>query len=108
LIGMTSYTVIQRTKEIGIRKTLGASLIHLLSILSRETLRLIVISGLIAVPISFFILKSWLANFSFQVEITWWFFVAPIMLILLLSFLSVIYKIVKCALTNPVNSLRYE
>jgi len=108
LFGMASYTAEQRTKEIGIRKVLGASAGVIVRMLSREYLMLVGISNLIAWPTSYFLMKSWLNNFAYRTSLVLWIFIAAGLLSLIVALLTVSYQSLKAALSNPVKSLQYE
>ncbi len=108
LFGLASYTTIQHTKEIGIRKVLGASVTNLLYLLSRGHVKLILISFLIAAPIANFFFTEWLNEFAYHIKLNWWMFIVPGTLVLLISLLSVVGQTVRAASTNPVDSLRHE
>ncbi|MEM9830634.1 MAG: ABC transporter permease [Bacteroidota bacterium] len=108
LFGLASYTTVQRTKEIGVRKVLGASIANLLYLLSKGHLKLILISFLVAAPITNFFFTEWLNEFAYRVTLQWWMFVAPGTVVLLISLLSIAGKTVKAASKNPVDSLQYE
>lgn len=108
LFGLASFTTIQRTKEIGVRKVLGASVPDILLLLSRDFLQLVLISFVIAVPLSWYTMHQWLQNYAFRTALQWWLFVLPGSLILLIALLTVSYQSIKTALINPVKSLRNE
>jgi putative ABC transport system permease protein len=108
LFGLTSFTVQQKTKEIGIRKVLGAKISQLLLLLSKEYLILVAVASLLTLPIAWFIMKEWLLEYSFRIAIGWWFFIIPVALILVLAIISISSKIISTARTNPIESLRYE
>ena len=108
LFGLASYTASQRTKEIGIRKVLGASVPALVVLLVRHYVRLVIIALLIAVPVANYVADEWLADFAYRTEIRWWFFALPGVIILLLALLSVGQQTWRAARANPVNSLRNE
>jgi putative ABC transport system permease protein len=108
LFGMASYTTEQRTKEIGIRKVLGASAGVIVRMLSREYLVLVAIGNLIAWPAAYFMLKSWLGNFAYRTSLPFWIFIAAAVLSLAVALLTVTYQSAKAALSNPADSLRYE
>lgn len=108
LFGLAYYTTVRRTKEIGIRKVLGASVVSLLTLLSRQYLRLIAIALFIAIPIANYFIVEWLGNFAYQVSVRWWMFAGPGIVILLIALLSVAGQTWKTANTDPVQSLRHE
>ncbi|MEO3408476.1 ABC transporter permease [Mucilaginibacter sp. CAU 1740] len=108
LLGLASYSTIQRTREIGIRKVLGASVSGIVNMLSKEFLILVLISALIAFPIAWFAMHSWLQDFAYRITISWWIFVFAGVLALVIAFTTVSFQAIKAALTNPVKSLRSE
>lgn len=108
LFGMASYTTEQRTKEIGIRKVLGASTSVIVRVLSKEYIFLVAIGNLIAWPTAYLLMKSWLDNFAYRTSLSIWVFLAAAMLSLTVALLTVSFQSVKAALANPATSLRYE
>ncbi len=108
LFGLTSFTVQQRTKEIGIRKVLGASLQNLLLLLSKDYLLLVGIAGVASLPVGWYLMSQWLTNYSFRIELGWWFIAVPLVVVLLIAMLSIMGKVVQTAQANPVHSLRSE
>lgn len=108
LFGLASYLVVKKTKEIGIRKVVGASMSQIVFLLSREFVRVILISIAIAVPAAIYLANTWLESFAFRIELGWWLIAIPPLLVLILAFLSVAAKTVKVANENPVNSLRSD
>ncbi|MEO9851174.1 MAG: ABC transporter permease [Reichenbachiella sp.] len=108
LAGLSVFNCAQRIKEIGIRKTLGAPIFHLIYILSSEVLLLVGLAAIIGIPISYFAFDSWLAEFAFAASVSHWVYVLPVLGILLVSILIIGIQTVKTALGNPVDSLRYE
>ncbi len=108
LFGLATYTAQIKTKEIGIRKVLGASVAGITRLLAREFLILILIAFVIATPIAWFSMSRWLQNYSYRITITWWIFLATGMLALLVTFITVGFQAIKAAIANPVKSLRTE
>ena len=108
LFGLSSYTIIQRTKEIGIRKVLGASIGNIISLLSKDSIKLVLIAGVITLPVAYFSVGYWLNNYAFRIEITWWLLTVPIVLALLLAFATVSIQTIKTALASSINNLRSE
>jgi putative ABC transport system permease protein len=108
LFGLASYATEQKTKEIGIRKVLGASIPGILSMTVREFLKWILIANLLAWPVAYFVMSRWLQNFAYKVSIGPLIFVLSAGLTLIVAVLTVSYHSLKAALANPVDSLRYE
>ncbi len=108
LFGLSSYSVSRRTKEIGIRKVLGADMSQILLLLSREYMRLIALSGLLALPLAYWWMRGWLENYAYTIKLGWWFFIIPLLAVAFLAAVTVSYQSIRAALANPVDSLRYE
>lgn len=108
LYGLATFTTEQRTKEIGIRKVLGASVSRIVTLLSKDFLQLVAMSIVIASPIAYYFMQEWLQDFAFRVPISWWIFVVAAALAIVVAFLTVSYQSIKAALMNPVKSLRSE
>jgi putative ABC transport system permease protein len=108
LFGLAAFSAEQRTKEIGIRKVLGASVTGIIGLLSNEFTRLLVYANLIAWPLAYWAAHAWLQNFAYRTEVSWWMFPGVGFLALLAALLTVTYQSVRAALTNPVETLRYE
>ena len=108
LFGMASFMAEQRIKEIGVRKVLGASVANLWALLSKDFLTLIIISLLIAVPLSIYFMGNWLANYSYHSELSWWIFVVACLGAISITLMTVSYQAIRAALMNPVKSLKTE
>ncbi len=108
LFGLVSYTTLQRTKEIGIRKVLGASAGGILKLLYREFVILLLIAFVLAVPLAWYAAYQWLQNYAFHINIHWSYFVIPFFCIVVIALLAVSFQSLKAALANPVKSLRTE
>ncbi|MCF0060270.1 ABC transporter permease [Dyadobacter chenwenxiniae] len=108
LFGLATFTAEKRTKEIGVRKVLGASVTSVIALLSTDFLKLVAISILIAAPAGGYIMKLWLQNFAYQTKLEWWMFVLAGSLSVIVALLTVSFQSIKAALQNPVQSLRAE
>jgi len=108
LFGLASYTAEQKTKEIGIRKVLGASAKQLLFMLVSRFIKLIIISFMIGIPVAYFLVNQWLENFAYKVDVSALFFIVPGIGILVIAFLTVSIETLRAALANPVESIRHE
>ncbi len=108
LIGLITYITNKRTREIGIRKTYGASINVILALLSREVVHLILISSLIAYPVAYFGLKYWLEGFASKVSVSPFIYIAATLITLAIGWLSIIYKTAMAASYNPASALRIE
>lgn len=108
LFGLASFTTLQRTKEIGIRKVLGASIQNILVLIAKDFFQLIFISIAIAIPAAYYVMNKWLENYAYKSNIGWWFYVLPIIFIVAVASFAIGYQIVKAAFSNPVESLRTE
>jgi putative ABC transport system permease protein len=108
LLGLASYSTIQRTKEIGIRKVLGASVSNIINLLSKDFLWLVAISALISFPIAWFAMNKWLEGFAYRTGVPWWVFLAAGILATLIALLTISFQAIRAAIANPVKSLRTE
>jgi ABC-type antimicrobial peptide transport system permease subunit len=108
LLGLASFVAQQRTKEIGIRKVMGASVFNLWKMLSKDFLLLVVVSILIAIPIAFYFLNTWLMVFQYRTEVSWWIFVVAGLGAVVITLMTVSYQALKAAVMNPIKSLRSE
>lgn len=108
LFGLSSLTAIQRTKEIGIRKVLGASVPGILRLVSRDYLALMAVAVVLAVPVAWWVMHGWLQGFASKIVLTWWIFALPSLVVILVAFATISAQIIKAAMVNPAQSLRYE
>ncbi len=108
LLGLAAFAVEQRTKEIGLRKVLGASVSGVTALLSKDFVKLVVAANLIAWPAAWFAMNKWLENFAYRIEISWWIFVLAGGIALVIALMTVSTQAIRAALANPVESLKYE
>ena len=108
LLGLSLFATMQRTKEIGVRKVLGASIGNIIVLLSGDFIRLVLVAFIIASPIAWFIMHQWLQDFAYRISIEWWVFAIAGMLAVLIALATISYQAVRAALSNPVRSLRTE
>ena len=108
LFGLASFTVEQRTKEIGIRKVLGATGIQILLLITYRFVKLIIISLVIGIPLSLYLMHNWLSQFAYQATISWYVFGGSALLLLTLTCLTVGIESMQAALKNPVEAIRHE
>lgn len=108
LFGLVTFVAEQRIKEIGIRKVLGASVGSILQLLSKDFLKLIIISLALATPVAYYFMQKWLQDFEYRIDIEWWVFVATGFIAILIALLTVSYQAIKAAIANPVKSLKTE
>ncbi|MFN0212943.1 MAG: ABC transporter permease [Saprospiraceae bacterium] len=108
LLGLAAHAAQRRTKEIGVRKVLGASVAGITGLLAKDFLKLVIISFVIAVPLAWWAMNKWLADFAYRIDIQWWMFAVAGVVALTMAFLTVSFQSVRAALANPVKSLRSE
>jgi putative ABC transport system permease protein len=108
IFGLSSYLAIQRTKEIGIRKVMGSSVSQIIYILTFDVVRWVLVSFIIAAPLTYYFLIQWLDNFAYKTSLSWWIFALGVITVMFIALLTVIFQSVKAALKNPTEALRYE
>jgi ABC-type antimicrobial peptide transport system permease subunit len=108
LFGLAAFTAERRNKEIGIRKILGAGLVHIVSLLSREFILMVLFAMIVAFPVAWLLMNKWLENFAYKINIGWWIFLLAGIIALLIALVTVSFQAIKAAVANPVNSLRTE
>jgi putative ABC transport system permease protein len=108
LFGLSSFMAQQKTKEIGIRKTLGASIYSILVLLLKDFLKWIVLANIIAWPVSYYFMNKWLQDYVYRISISWWIFIISFLMALLIALLTVSFQAIKAAIANPIEALRYE
>jgi putative ABC transport system permease protein len=108
LLGLAAYAAERRKKELGIRKVLGATVQGLVVLLSKDFIKLVLISLVVASPVAWYFMNKWLESFAYRIDITWWMFAVAAVLAVLLALLTVSFQAVKAALSNPVQNLRTE
>ena len=108
LLGLTIFNAEQRRKEIGVRKILGASVLGIVKLLSKDFLKLVIIAIVIAIPIGWLLMNEWLQDFAYHIRINWWIFVIAGLAAILIAFATISIQAIKTALSNPINSLRTE
>ncbi|WP_418638415.1 ABC transporter permease [Winogradskyella sp.] len=108
LFGLAAYTAEQRSKEIGVRKVLGASVAGIVKLLSKDFLKLVGISIILASPVAWYVMENWLQNYAYRIEINWWIFVVAGVVAIVIAMLTVSFQAIKAAIANPVDSLKTE
>jgi putative ABC transport system permease protein len=108
LFGLSAFTISQRVKEIGVRKVLGANISGIVALLSKDFLMLVLVAALIAFPIAWFAMHSWLKDFAYRVNISWWIFIVAALAALAIALITISFQAIKAAMANPVKALRSE
>jgi len=108
LLGLAALAAVNRTKEIGVRKVLGASITGIVMLLSRDFLRLVFISFVIATPVAWYLMNRWLQDYVNRIDISWAVFVSAGVFVIIISMFTIGFQAIKAAIANPVNSLRTE
>ena len=108
LFGLSVLAAEKRTKEIGIRKVLGASVSHITTILSKDFLKLVMIALVVAIPVAWLATGKWLENYPYRIDLSWWMFASAVILVILIALITVSFQAIKAAIANPVKSLRTE
>jgi putative ABC transport system permease protein len=108
LLGLSLFATAQRTKEIGVRKVLGASIPNIVVLLSRDFISLVLVAIVIASPVAWYVMKNWLQDFAYRVNMSWWIFFAAGLLAVLIALITISFQAIKAAMANPVKSLRTE
>jgi len=108
LLAMAMMTMVQRTKEVGIRKVLGSSIAGIVVLLSKDFIKLVFLASILAFPVAWWVMHNWLQSFAYRIEISWWIFALATLIALVIALATVSFQAVKAALANPVKSLRSE
>jgi putative ABC transport system permease protein len=108
LFGLTAYAIVQRTKEVGIRKVLGATISSVIGLFTNDFVKLILIANVVAIPFTYIGVSRWLEGYAFRIALQWWMFVTPACIVLIVALVTVSLQTVKVAMKNPVDSLKYE
>jgi putative ABC transport system permease protein len=108
LFGLATFSAEQRTKEIGIRKVLGASVASIVGLLSKDFLKLVAVAIIVASPIAWYVMSKWLQDFAYRISIGWWMFIMAAILALIIAFVTIGFQAIRAANTSPVKNLRTE
>jgi putative ABC transport system permease protein len=108
LFGLAAFSAEQRTKEVGIRKVLGASVTDVAALLSKDFIRLVILAIVIASPVGWWVMNNWLKEFAYRISISWWMFALAGSIAIAIAILTVSFQAIKAAIANPVQSLRTE
>jgi putative ABC transport system permease protein len=108
LYGLVALIAVQRTKEVGIRKVLGATVSQLLSLLAKDFMKLVLWALVIALPITGYFMNRWLASYAYHIPLSWWMFLIPVLFVMMIALMVISREIVRAALANPLKALRAE
>ena len=108
LLGLATYAAEQRTKEIGIRKVLGASVANIAGMLSKDFLKLVIVAALITFPFAWWVMHKWLENFALRINISWWISLLSGITAVMIALITICFQAIKAAVANPVNNLKTE
>lgn len=108
IFGLATYTAEKRFKEIGIRKVLGASALSIVNLLSKDFLKLVLVALIIAIPLAWYFMKSWLNNFAFHINLDWWVFAVAGFIAIGIALATVVFQSARAAMSDPVESIRSE
>ena len=108
LLGIAIMTIVQRTKEVGIRKVLGATTFNIVSLLSKDFLKLVLIATLIGIPLSWYGMSMWLQEYHYRTELHWWLFALAGIISVSIAFITVSFQTFKAALSNPIDAINIE
>jgi ABC-type antimicrobial peptide transport system permease subunit len=108
LFALAAYMAENRTKEIGVRKVLGASVMNIAALMSKDFLRLVIISFVIASPVAWFFMSKWLENYTYRISVEWWVFAVAGFLSIMIALITISFQAIRAAIANPVESLRTE
>jgi putative ABC transport system permease protein len=108
LFGLATMTVARRTKEIGIRKVLGATVSNIVGLLSQDFIKLVILASLIAFPVAWYAMDSWLKDFEYRISVSWWIYLLAGVVALTIALLTVSFQAIKAAISNPIKNLRTE
>ena len=108
LFGLVSFMIEKRTKEIGIRKAMGSTSSEIIYILSKDFMKLVILAIIVAIPVSFYLIKKWLRDYAYKTELNWWVFALAAVISITIALLTIIFQALKAANTNPARTLHYE